>query len=283
MAHIHSEELIEFVETMPAFPKSVQKILQLTSDVNASAKEIVAVIESDPIMTVKILKVINSAFYGLPQKITSIQRAVVHIGLNTIKNLALSVAAIGVLKPQNKAGFNTHDFLLHSLTTAALCRMLAERVDIDPSESSDFFVAGLLHDFGKIVFAEFDPVNFKQALEKSAEENRPLHEVETELMGINHAQAGKILAEKWNLSPVLIDAINHHHYADRINKTLLKDCLCTANQISKKLQFGFAGNPIIEETTGEIISRFELSLDDLITSLGDLARVKSEALSLMNS
>jgi len=88
MALIQNEELIAFVEEMPAFPKSVQKILQLTSDINVSAKEIVAVIESDPIMTVKILKVINSAFYGLPQKITSIQRAVVHIGLNTIKNLA---------------------------------------------------------------------------------------------------------------------------------------------------------------------------------------------------
>ncbi|NOQ77676.1 MAG: HDOD domain-containing protein [Methylococcaceae bacterium] len=283
MAHIHNEELIEFVEAMPAFPKSVQKILQLTSDVNASAKEIVAVIESDPIMTVKILKVINSAFYGLPQKITSIQRAVIHIGLNTIKNLALSVAAIGVLKPKNKAGFSTQDFLLHSLTTATLCRTLAESVDVDPSESSDFFVAGLLHDFGKIVFAEFDPVNFRQALEKSVEENIPLHKVETELMGMNHAQAGKILAEKWNLDPVLIDAIDHHHYADAKNKTLLKDCLFTANQISKKLQFGFAGNPVIEETPGEIISRFELTLEDLIASLGDLDQIKSEALSLINS
>jgi len=283
MSNIQNEELIAFVEKMPAFPKSVQKVVQLTSDVNASAKEIVRVIESDPIMTVKTLKVINSAFYGLPQKITSIQRAVVHIGLNTIKNLALSVAAMGVLKPKNKANFNTEDFLLHSLTTASLCRLLAERLNVKPSDCSDFFVAGLLHDFGKIVFAEFDPVNFKLALEKSAEQNIALHETESEFLGINHAQAGRLLAEKWELDPVLIDAIDHHHNDSNSDITLLKECLFTANQISKKLQFGFAGNPIIDENPGEIIPRFELSLDDLISSLGDLTPIKSEALSFINS
>ena len=183
MSDLHNEKIIAFVEKMPAFPKSVQRVMQLTSDVNASAKDIVQVIESDPVMTIKILKVINSPFYGFAQKINSIQRAVVYIGLNTIKNMALSVAAIGVLNPKNKADFNTQEFLLHSLTTASICRMLAERLDIPQSDSNDFFVAGLLHDFGKIVFAEFEPENFKRALEKSILENSPLHEAELELAG----------------------------------------------------------------------------------------------------
>jgi len=281
MPSIHNKELIAFVEKMPAFPKSVQRVVQLTSDINAPAKEIVRVIESDPVMTVKILKVINSAFYGLPQKITSIQRAVVHIGLNTIKNLALSVAAMGVLKPTNKAEFNTQDFLLHSLTTASICRLLAEKLNVKSSECSDFFVAGLLHDFGKIVFAEFDPDNFKLALEKSAEENISLHDAEIEFMGISHAQAGKILAERWELDPILIDAIENHHNSK--NNSQLKDCIFTANQISKKLQFGFSGNPIIEENSEELIPRFNLTLEVLIVSLGDLTPIKSEALSFINS
>lgn len=282
MSTIHNKELIAFVEKMPAFPKSVQRVVQLTSDLNAPAKEIVRVIESDPVMTVKILKVINSAFYGLPQKITSIQRAVVHMGLNTIKNLALSVAAMGVLKPTNKADFNTQDFLLHSLTTASICRLLAEKLGVKGSDCSDYFVAGLLHDFGKIVFAEFDPENFKLALAKSQDENIPLHEAETAIMGITHAQVGKILAEKWELDPVLIDAIERHHDTDK-DKTILLECITTANQISKKLDFGFSGNPIIDETPDQLIPRFEQTLDDLITSLGDLTSVKSEALSFINS
>jgi len=281
MSNINNEELIAFVETMPAFPKSVQKVMQLTADVNASAKDIVRVIESDPIMTIKILKVINSAFYGLPQKITSIQRAVVHIGLNTIKNLALSIAAIGMLNPNNKAGFNTQDFLLHSLTTAALSRILAERLDVAKTESSDFFVAGLLHDFGKIVFAEFYPTTFKLALEKSSEQQLPLHESELEFIGITHAQAGRLMAEKWELGSDLIDAIDHHHNSNK--NSLLKDCVYAANQISKKMQFGFAGDPVVEEFTETSFPRFGLSLDNLIAELGDLSVVKSESLSFINS
>jgi len=281
MSETLNEELIAFVEKMPAFPKSVQKVVQLTSDLNASAKDIVQVIESDPVMTIKILKVINSAFYGLPHKITSIQRAVVHIGLNTIKNLALSIAAMGMLSPTNKAKFDTQEFLLHSLSTASICRILAERLGVAKAESSDFFVTGLLHDFGKIVFAEFDPDNFKLALEKSQQENIPLCEAELDFLGISHAEVGKMLVEKWELNPSLAIAIDHHHDNDGDN--LLKDCVFAANQISKKMQFGFAGDPIIEEFPDNIVARFELSLDELIVSLGDLSIVKTEALSFINS
>lgn len=285
MTDIQKQELIAFVEKMPAFPKSVQKVVQLTSDLNSSTKEIIQVIESDPIMTVKILKVINSAFYGLPKKTSSIQHAVIHMGLNTIKNLALTVAAIGVLNPKNKADFNTQSFLLHSLTTASICRILAERLAVPALEHSDYFVAGLLHDFGKIIFAEFYPHKFKQALEKSAKQNIALHIAEVEFIGLNHAQAGKLLAEKWQFDLALINAIDHHHdnYKMCNNDDILKDCVFVANQISKKMQFGFAGDPVIEEFPDKIISRFGLSLDDLINTIPDLAAVESEAIGFINA
>ena len=277
-----NEELIVFVEKMPAFPKSVQRVVQLTSASDTSAKEIVQVIESDPVMTIKILKVINSPFYGMPQKISSIQRAVVHLGLNTIKNLALSVAAMGVLNPRNKADFNINDFLLHSLTTASICKMLAEKLEVSQVECSDFFVAGLLHDFGKIVFAEFYPDNFKQALEKSTQQNIALNITELEFIGLSHAQAGKLLAKRWELDETLFNAIDHHHDIDKYDN-IMKDCIFAANQISKKMQFGYSGNPVIDEFPDSIITRFGLSLDDLITALGDLSVVKTEALSFINS
>ena len=282
MSDTLNEELIVFVEKMPAFPKSVHRIMQLTSAINTSAKEIVQVIESDPVMTIKILKVINSAFYGMPKKITSTQRAVVHLGLNTIKNLALSVAAMGVLHPRNGADFDIDDFLLHSLTTASICRMLAEKLEIPHVERSDFFVAGLLHDFGKIVFAEFYPHKFKLALEKSKQQNIALNITELEFIGMNHAQAGSLLAKRWELDEALINAIDHHHDINNGNN-ILKDCVFAANQISKKMQFGYAGDPVIEEFPDSIINRFGLSLDELINALSDLSVVKTEALSFINS
>ncbi len=281
MPNSKNEQLIVLVEKMPAFPKSVQQIVQLTSDINASAKDIVRVIECDPVMTVKILKAINSSFYGLPQKITSVQRAVVHIGLNTIKNIALGVAAMGMLNANNKANFNTSNFLLHSLTTAAISKMLAERIGLSSTECSDCFVAGLLHDFGKVVFAEFIADDFKLALEKSKEQQLSLHQTEVEFIGLNHSQAGKILAEKWQLSDTLIDAIAHHHDLDP-SQNVLRDCVFAANQISKQMQFGDSGNPLIEAFPETIVTRFGLDLPAMCDALGDLESVKTEAQSFIN-
>lgn len=281
MPNSKNEKLIVLVEKMPAFPKSVQQVMQLTSDINASAKDIVRVIECDPVMTIKILKAINSSFYGLPQKITSVQRAVVHIGINTIKNIALGVAAMGMLNADNKANFNTSNFLLHSLTTAAISKMLAERIGLSSTECGDCFVAGLLHDFGKVVFAEFMPDEFKLALEKSKEQQLPLHQTELEFIGLNHTQAGKMLAEKWELSAPLIDAIAHHHDLGH-NKNVLRDCVFAANQISKHMQFGDSGNPLIAPFPESIVARFGLPLIALCDTLGDLESVKTEAQSFIN-
>ncbi len=275
------EKFIAYVERMPAFPKSVHKVIQLAADVDSSAKDIVAVIEGDPIMTVKILKAINSAFYALPQKITSIHRALVHIGINTIKNLALSVAAIGVLNPNNKAGFDTGLFLEHSLATAVLSKKLAERMGVPLMQSSDYFVAGLLHDFGKIVFAEFMPLQFKLALEKSQAQQIDLHLVELEIMGINHAQAGRMLALKWELAENLANAIELHHSVGR--GELLVDCVFAANQIAKKCRIGDAGNPVIDSFPVELVKVFGMSLDELIVSLGDLSEVKAEVQQFMQA
>ena len=280
MTTIDEDQLLAFVDKMPAFRSSVQHLLQLAADINADSRQIVHVIETDPLMTVKILKVINSPFYGLAQKISSVQRAVVHLGINTIKNMALSVAAIGVLPAQNKANFDTHAFLLHSLTTAALCKILADRQKVPLMQASDYFVAGLLHDFGKIVFAEFMPETYKQVLHIASEQNLPLYQVETDMLGLDHSQAGKLLAEHWGLANDLIDAINHHH-----SKHLhipLSDCLFAANQISKKLAFGFAGNKVIESFSSDTEQYFGMDLDELISDLGDLNGIKTEALAFID-
>lgn len=276
MADSANDKLIAFVEKLPAFPKSVQRVVQLTSDINAPAKEIVRVIECDPVMTIKILKTINSSFYGLPQKVTSVQRAVVHIGLNTIKNLALAVAAMGMLNNKNQAGFNTDEFLLHSLTTAAISRMLAARLSLPLSECSDCFVAGLLHDFGKIVLAEFRPAEFRSALEKSRNEKIPLNQAELEFIGFDHARAGKILVEKWELSALLIDAIANHHAPDDSNNPM-RDCLFAANQISKHMQSGDGGNAVIAPFPDFVEARFGLSFTALIDALGDLELIRTES------
>ncbi|MBZ0090996.1 MAG: HDOD domain-containing protein [Sulfuricellaceae bacterium] len=268
------QKLAAAVEKMPAFPKSVQKILELTRDSNCEPKDLVQVIEKDPVITVKVLKVLNSAYYSLPKKITSINQSVVYLGFNTIKNMALSITAIGILPKRNEAGFDVQQYLLHSLTTAAIAKKLAER--FDDTDPMDSYIAGLLHDFGKVVFAQFMPEEFKTALEESRQSATPLHRVLHRSIGADHTVVGSMLAEKWQFSPHLIAAIRHHH-SPLLNDGNLMACVFAANEISKKMEFGFSGNPCVEELPSTLAARLGGSLDEVIASLGDLTPLYDEA------
>lgn len=269
-----SQRLATAVDGMPAFPKSVQRILELTRDVNVTPKDLVEVIDKDPVVTVKILKVVNSAYYSLPKQITSIGHSVVYLGFNTIKNLALSIAAIGMLPKDNAAGFDVQQYLLHSLATAAIAKQLASRVD--DADPMDCFIAGLLHDFGKVVFAQFMPQEFKKALETSRDNNSSLHAALQKEIGADHAFVGGMLVEKWRFAPHLVEAIRHQHLAD-LKDTDMIACVFGANQISKKLSFGFGGNPCIDEFPACIQKRLGGTLDEVIASLGDLNPLFEEA------
>jgi len=269
-----SQRLAAAVDGMPAFPKSVQRILELTRDVNSTPKDLVEVIDKDPVVTVKILKVVNSAYYSLPKQITSIGHAVVYLGFNTIKNLALSIAAIGMLPKDNASGFDVQQYLLHSLATAGIAKQLAHKVD--DADPMDCFIGGLLHDFGKVVFAQFMPKEFKAALEESKSAQSPLHLALQKHIGADHFVVGAMLAEKWRFAPALIAAIGHQSL-ETLKDTDMSACVFGANQISKKLQFGFGGNPHIDEFPASVQKRLGGTMDEVIASMGDLNALFEEA------
>ena len=269
-----SQKLNFAVERMPAFPKSVQRILELTRDVNCSPKDLVQVIDKDPVVTVKILKVVNSAYYSLPKQITSINHAVVYMGFNSVKNLALSIAAIGMLPRESVPGFDVQQYLVHSLATAGIARQLAQRVD--GADPGDCFIVGLLHDFGKVVFAQFMPAEFRLALELCRRDGSSLHLALRQTIGVDHAVVGAMLVEKWRFSAPLIETIRHQYGAD-VKDTPMIACVFAANQICKKLEFGSGGNPLVEELPAALAQRLGGTLDEVVVSLGDLGKQFDEA------
>lgn len=279
MAELSTElnkKLAEAVSKMPAFPKSVQRILELSRDINCSPKELVSVIEKDPVMTMKLLHIINSAYYSFPKQITSVGQAVVYIGLNTIKNMALSFAVIGVLPQQNSAGFDMQRYLMHSLITASLARLLCQKFNKDGTDPGDCNLAGLLHDFGKVVFAQFMAEEFKQALSYSAENKVPLHIAERHIIGVDHSEVGAMLVEGWQFPKNLSENIRHHHDTEYPSSTL-HDCLFVADQLSKHESLGNTGYGLMEELPPAIKERFGGNLEEIIVKLGDLSNVVAEA------
>lgn len=270
-----SQRLATAVDSMPAFPKSVQRILELTRNIECSPKELVRVIEKDPVVTVKVLRVVSAAYYSLPKQITSINHAVVYLGFNTIKHLALGIAAISVVPASNVAGFDSKQCLLHSLSTAGLAKQLALRVaGADPM---DCFVAGLLHDYGKLLLARFMPEEFRKALEFSHIHQSSLRLALRDVMGAEHAEVGAMLMEKWRFPADLVETVRFQ-YGPEINDTPMVACVFAANQISKKLDFGIGGNRCVEELPPEINKRLGGSLNEVVASMGDMAPVFQEAM-----
>lgn len=224
------QRVLDAVDRMPAFPRSVERIVALTRDIDCDPKAIIEVLESDPVMAARVLRTINSAFYALPRPISSVAHALVMLGINTIKNLALAISAMGMMPARNAAGFDTPAYLRHSLSVAGMARLLSHRLgDADPSET---YIAGLLHDFGKIVFATHLPREFSAALDLSEDEDIPLYQAELEIIGISHAEAGALMADKWKLPPDLSQCIAAHH-SEIIDNGMLR-CLFLADQLVKR-------------------------------------------------
>ncbi|MDP6935466.1 MAG: HDOD domain-containing protein, partial [Myxococcota bacterium] len=204
--------IAEMVEQMPAFPRSVQQVLNLTSDINAPPKELIRVIEHDPVLTGRILKVVNSAYFGLSRRILSIKHAVVIAGLNTVKHVALSVAALGALPEVDNDGLDMDEYLEHSLATGAVARFIARKVGVPARECEDFFLTGLIHDIGQVVFAIAIPGQFASIVDTSFKRNIPLCQVEARLLGTHHAHIGALVAQKWELPETLCRSIALHHH-----------------------------------------------------------------------
>ncbi|MCX8086197.1 MAG: HDOD domain-containing protein [Rhodocyclaceae bacterium] len=269
-------KLTTAVERMPAFPKSVQAILEMTRNVDCLPKDLVGVIEKDPVMTVKILRVINSAYYGLPNKITSVAQSVVYLGINTIKNLALSFAAVGILPRFSTTGFDIQKYLLHSLTVAFVARLLCEKFARGEADPMDCYIAGLLHDFGKVVFTQFLSIEFMKSLAIAVDFDKPLHIAEQETIGADHAYVGALLAKKWQFAEPLVECIRDHHNPAAAPSAMM-DCLRMADMICRRQAFGDAGNPWREEELSQMPARFGGEIESVIAKVGDLEKILADA------
>jgi putative nucleotidyltransferase with HDIG domain len=269
--------ILEAVTKMPGFPNSVQRILELTRDVNCSPKALIEVIQKDPVITLKVLHLINSAYYRMPESMSSIGQAVVYLGLNTIKNMALSLAAAGMLPRSNPAHFDTQRFLMHSLITASAARGVCARWAPNAADANDAYLAGLLHDFGKIVLAQHLPQEFRAALELAHREGLPLHLAEEREMGVDHAYVGAMLAERWHFPKALVDCIRNHH-RPAADTDVLGQVLALADRISERFGHDASGHVLTPDYPWVLPERFGTSLEVIIEELGGEEKFVQDAL-----
>ncbi len=205
-------QIIAHVDNLPPLPTVVAQLLKLLQDDNTTALQVEELLKQDPTLAARILRLVNSAFFALRNKISSIPHAVVLLGYKTIKNLVL---AASVYKLVNGAfpgyGYKEAGLWHHSVMTANWSEKLAKLLGWPTEEVQEIFVVGLLHDIGKIVMSTYVGEHVKDMISCLLETKGDLVCAEQNLIGVDHAEIGARIAEKWNFPDNLSHIINKHH------------------------------------------------------------------------
>jgi len=234
---------IQKLEDLPTISLVLQKVLEIVNSDKASANDLAKLVSHDQSLMSIILKLVNSAFFGHMRKISSIHQATVILGFNTVKSIALGATLFQPDK-SGKGGdsIDRKALWLHSLATAQTSKFLAQIVSYpDPDEA---YIGGLLHDLGKVVLDITFPIEFQEAYQHTKKENKPIIDLEQEKIGIDHAEAGYILLNKWQLPVAVAEGIRFHHSPDKakITSKNLASIINVSNHISAILGFSIGIN-----------------------------------------
>ncbi|MBU0961394.1 MAG: HDOD domain-containing protein [Proteobacteria bacterium] len=246
----HRKQIEKFIKRMPSLSTTVGKVMEICSRTDASPNELNKVISLDPVLTGQVLKLINSAYYSLMNKVTSLTRAITMLGMNTVKNMALSTAIICTVSGAKKSkALPTSKFWAHSIGTGVCAKLLARANDVPVVECEEYFVAGLLHDLGKIPFGD----EYSDVLLRARHEQRPLIEVEREMLGVDHQEVGRLIAEKWTLNESMKSAICFHHDVEAAadEYKVRAAYVGLANMYANILDIGYAGDPFPSDLDAE--------------------------------
>ncbi|MGE4158661.1 MAG: HDOD domain-containing protein [Planctomycetota bacterium] len=204
------DKILDGIQGLPTLPTILGRINDMMMDPNTTAKEMGQLISSDPAITSKILRVVNSSFYGFPSRITTVTHAIVILGFNTVKSIVLSVSVFGAFKGASGTSlFDMNKFWEHSISTGACTKIIASHCGYSAPE--EFFISGLLHDVGKIVFRQHLEQEYETCCRIALDKKIPIRMAEEEVFGVGHAELGAHLMEKWKLAKGFVNSIRHHH------------------------------------------------------------------------
>lgn len=191
------------IKNLPTLPGIVMKLTQMAEDPDTTTEQMGRVISKDHILAAKLLKLVNSAFYGFPQRISSLSSAIILLGFNVIKSLIISASIFEFMEDQDV------ELWEHSLGCAVVCNVLAKRLGVnDPEEVS---TAGLIHDIGKVAIKMELPEEYQKIQQMVTERQVSMYTAEQEVLGVTHAEVGGWMAKSWNLPGKLVEPISCHH------------------------------------------------------------------------
>jgi HD-like signal output (HDOD) protein len=210
---VFQQTLEKKLADLPPLPAVVTRIIETINNPDTSAEELNRLISMDQGLSSKVLRIVNSAYYGFPKRISTLTQAVVILGYNTVRNLVLGVSAFGLLSQKSMPyGLNRMQFWEHSIATAVGGNLVGRRrLPKSRTVPEEAFIGGLLHDIGALFLDSYFPVQYAVAMAFAAREQRSAREAENMVLGIDHVTVGRRIAEFWNFPPHLVAIIGGHH------------------------------------------------------------------------
>ncbi len=276
------ESLLNDLGDIPTLPSIATTIMEKTLDSQVNARQIAQMVEKDQALALKVLRVANSPFYRRIKEISTIRGAVVLLGFNVLKSIVLSISVINLFNGKDRRALDFYKFWQHSIACAVCAKAIASKVL--PSSAEDAFIAGLLHDLGKVVADQLICRNgeYEEVLAVMNRSTSDIIEVENSIVGIDHATIGKYLLEKWNLPAQLSKTIAFHHNLAGITDDDLTKKLCSIIHVAdivtnhlglglSQAQGGYVDPALLKQLnlTSQDIQDISITLKDSIAHISE--------------
>ena len=273
------ESYITKARPMPTLPEAVVRILRLSNSPDVEVEDIADAILMDKVLTARMIRLVNSAFWGIQRHIDSIREAIIYLGLHQIQSIVLTTSLFNTFQSRNPL-FRISAIWEHGLGCALICRIISQKLNFPDPEQA--YLAGLMHDIGEVVLSQFDVEKFNEVVELVENKKMTFFEAENELIGINHTDFGEWFREQWGFSEELAEVIMTHHDLEKatINPQLVAivvvaDLFCRVRGLdyghAESLRISFK-DEIAWEKLSEInsdlnhidLERFTLDLDGMV-------------------
>lgn len=248
------------IKNLPTLPGIVTKLTKMAEDPDTTSEQMGKIISKDHILAAKLLKLVNSAFYGFPQKVSSLSSAIILLGFNVIKSLIISASIFELMESQDV------ELWEHSLGCAVVSSVLTKKLGVsDPEEIS---TAGLIHDIGKVAIKMELPEEHAAISQMVRDEQIRRQDAELAILHLDHAEAGGWLAKSWNLPTKLVEPVAYHHQPDRAKEEPLACAIVHLSDILiRALGYGHAADiwvPPLEKNAWDLLGLDRQSLDTVI-------------------
>jgi putative nucleotidyltransferase with HDIG domain len=266
--------LIEETGDLPTLPKVTMEVAQLVDSPTASANKVATALGRDQVLTAQVLKMANSAFYGAPRRISTVTDAIVLLGMHTIRDMTMAVSCQDVLDREVISyAIRRGDLWKHSMCVGYAAQQIAKLARYRVTEEA--FVAGLLHDIGKVLISTYLSKEFGEVMVHAQDMNQSFSNAEQDVLGFDHAEVGARLTEHWNLPSHLVQAIRYHHTPSQQDPSSpltsivhLADVLCITLGIglgTDGLQYS------LEYNTLEMLHLDDAAVDGLLMLISEFA------------